>query len=105
MTETRLVSFEPPRQLPRSTDWSRTQLNRRWRSSGVISAGVGGRAFSFAGGGLLGFALGVALLVNSTLLAGRVDQRHAGGIRQREIDEGKILLCSSTPLEDLDIDA
>lgn len=48
---------------------------------------------------------GVCGTCKSTLLAGRVDLRHAGGIRQREIDEGKILLCSSTPLDDLEIDA
>lgn len=41
----------------------------------------------------------------STLLSGSVDMRPAGGIRQREIDQDKILLCCSTPLEDLVIDA
>ena len=41
----------------------------------------------------------------STLLAGRVDLRHNGGIRPREIANGKILLCCSTPLSDLAIGA
>lgn len=48
---------------------------------------------------------GVCGTCKSTLLAGQVDLRHAGGIRQREIDAGQILLCSSTPLGDLEIDA
>lgn len=36
-----------------------------------------------------------------TLLAGEVDMRHAGGIRPREIANGKFLLCCSRPLTDL----
>jgi glycine betaine catabolism B len=40
-----------------------------------------------------------------TLLSGRVDMRHAGGIRPREIAQNKILPCCSTPLEDLVVDA
>ena len=30
---------------------------------------------------------------------------HAGGTRPREIAENKILICCSTPLEDLVVDA
>ncbi len=41
----------------------------------------------------------------STLLHGTVDMRHSGGIRQREIDDHKILICCSRPLDDLAIDA
>jgi ferredoxin-NADP reductase len=41
----------------------------------------------------------------STLVSGSVDMSHHGGIRPREITERKILLCCSTPLEDLVIDA
>lgn len=41
----------------------------------------------------------------TTMLAGRVDMNHAGGIRPREIAEDKILLCCSTPCEDLALDA
>jgi ferredoxin len=37
----------------------------------------------------------------SRLLAGELDMRHAGGIRQRQIDLGDILLCCSRPLSDL----
>ncbi|WP_109473878.1 hybrid-cluster NAD(P)-dependent oxidoreductase [Ornithinimicrobium cavernae] len=48
---------------------------------------------------------GVCGTCKSLLLCGSVDMQHAGGIRPREIDEGKILLCCSTPLEDLEIDA
>ncbi|KHL11974.1 UNVERIFIED_CONTAM: hypothetical protein LK11_39140 [Mumia flava] len=41
----------------------------------------------------------------SDLLSGSVDMQHQGGIRPREIREGKILLCCSTPTDDLVIDA
>ena len=41
----------------------------------------------------------------TTLLSGRVDMQHAGGIRPREIAQDKILLCCSTPREDLVLDA
>lgn len=38
------------------------------------------------------------------LLSGEVDMRHQGGIRQREIDQGMVLLCCSRPLSDLIIE-
>lgn len=38
------------------------------------------------------------------LLEGRVAMRHQGGIRQREIDQGMVLLCCSLPQSDLLID-
>ncbi len=41
----------------------------------------------------------------STLLQGHVDMQHAGGIRPREIAQGQVLVCCSTPLDDLVIDA
>ena len=37
----------------------------------------------------------------SRLVSGRVEMRHQGGIRQREIDQGLVLLCCSKPLTDL----
>jgi ferredoxin len=37
----------------------------------------------------------------SKLLSGQVRMEHNGGIRQREIDAGYILLCCSIPLSDL----
>lgn len=40
----------------------------------------------------------------SKLASGRVDMRHQGGIRQREIDQDLILICCSTPLSDLVIE-
>lgn len=40
----------------------------------------------------------------SKLVSGSVDMKHAGGIRQREIDQGMILLCCSKPLSDLVIE-
>jgi len=40
----------------------------------------------------------------SSLLAGQVDMQHAGGIRQRDIDQGEILICCSKPLGDVVVD-
>ncbi|MGO1974943.1 MAG: FAD-binding oxidoreductase [Propionibacteriaceae bacterium] len=47
---------------------------------------------------------GVCGTCKTSLLSGSVDMRHGGGIRKREIDAGKVLLCCSTPLEDLELD-
>ena len=38
------------------------------------------------------------------LVSGEVVMKHAGGIRQREIDQGMVLLCCSKPLSDLVVD-
>ncbi|NLR73851.1 hybrid-cluster NAD(P)-dependent oxidoreductase [Leeia aquatica] len=38
------------------------------------------------------------------MLSGQVDMKHAGGIRQREIDQGFILPCCSVPLSDVVLD-
>lgn len=38
------------------------------------------------------------------LVSGQVEMKHNGGIRQREIDQGMVLLCCSKPLSDLVID-
>jgi ferredoxin-NADP reductase len=38
------------------------------------------------------------------MVSGQVDMRHAGGIRQREIDQGWILPCCSVPLADIVLD-
>jgi ferredoxin-NADP reductase len=38
------------------------------------------------------------------LISGKVDMQHKGGIRQREIDQGMVLLCCSKPLTDLVVD-
>jgi ferredoxin-NADP reductase len=40
----------------------------------------------------------------SRLVSGKVEMRHQGGIRQREIDQGMVLLCCSKPLTDLVVD-
>ena len=40
----------------------------------------------------------------SKLVSGKVDMKHQGGIRQREIDQGMVLLCCSKPLTDLVVD-
>ncbi|WP_298890011.1 hybrid-cluster NAD(P)-dependent oxidoreductase [uncultured Serinicoccus sp.] len=50
-------------------------------------------------------AEGVCGTCKSQLLAGRVDMRHGGGIRPREIAADKVLLCCSTPLEDCVVEA
>ena len=44
---------------------------------------------------------GVCGTCKSKLLSGKVDMKHGGGIRQREIDAGMILICCSKPLSDL----
>lgn len=38
------------------------------------------------------------------MVSGQVDMQHAGGIRQREIDQGFILPCCSKPLSDIVLD-
>jgi 3-phenylpropionate/trans-cinnamate dioxygenase ferredoxin reductase subunit len=38
------------------------------------------------------------------LVSGAVEMKHNGGIRQREIDQGMVLLCCSTPRSDLVVD-
>ncbi len=48
---------------------------------------------------------GICGTCKTTMLSGAVDMHHAGGIRQREIDRGQVLLCCSTPTEDLVLDA
>ncbi len=40
----------------------------------------------------------------SKLISGKVDMKHGGGIRQREIDQGMFLPCCSKPLTDLVVD-
>jgi ferredoxin len=46
-------------------------------------------------------AEGVCGTCKSTVVSGSVYMEHAGGIRPREIAENKILICCSTPREDL----
>lgn len=41
----------------------------------------------------------------TVMLDGSVDMQHNGGIRPREVAAGKILICCSTPLSDLRIEA
>ncbi len=48
---------------------------------------------------------GVCGTCKTTLLSGAVDMRHAGGIRPREIAASKVLVCCSTPTEDVVLDA
>lgn len=58
---------------------------------------VGLRVASACGQGMCGTC-------KSTLVSGEVEMNHNGGIRPREIREGKILLCCSTPKGDLQIE-
>jgi ferredoxin-NADP reductase len=48
---------------------------------------------------------GVCGTCKSTLVSGNVLMDHQGGLRRREIDQNKILLCCSTPTTDLVVDA
>ena len=50
-------------------------------------------------------AQGMCGTCKSTLLSGRVDMNHAGGIRPREIAQAKFLPCCSTPDGDIVVDA
>lgn len=61
----------------------------------ALKAGI--RVASACGEGMCGTC-------KSSLLCGEVDMNHNGGIRPREIREGKILLCCSTPKGDLQIE-
>lgn len=47
---------------------------------------------------------GICGTCKSKLVSGEVDMQHGGGIRQREIDQGKILICCSTPLTDVEVE-
>jgi ferredoxin-NADP reductase len=44
---------------------------------------------------------GICGTCKSRMLSGRVDMRHEGGIRQREIDQGLILPCCARPLDNI----
>ena len=48
---------------------------------------------------------GVCATCKSTLIPANVEMDHGGGIRRREIDQNKILLCCSTPTTDIVVDA
>jgi ferredoxin-NADP reductase len=49
-------------------------------------------------------ARGLCGTCKSKLVSGEVSMQHQGGIRQREIDAGMVLICCSKPLSDLVID-
>jgi len=48
---------------------------------------------------------GICGTCRTTLLDGEVDMEHAGGIRQRDVERGEVLLCCSRPRGDLTVDA
>ncbi|ARE38608.1 Flavodoxin reductases (ferredoxin-NADPH reductases) family 1 [Rhodovulum sp. P5] len=47
---------------------------------------------------------GICGTCKAKLSSGSVDMQHGGGIRQREIDQGKILICCSTPVSDIEVE-
>ncbi len=47
---------------------------------------------------------GICGTCKSQLVSGEVDMQHGGGIRKREIDQGKILICCTTPLSDIEVE-
>ncbi|SLN55826.1 3-ketosteroid-9-alpha-hydroxylase reductase subunit [Aquimixticola soesokkakensis] len=47
---------------------------------------------------------GICGTCKSVLVSGEVEMNHGGGIRKREIDQGKILICCSTPLSDVEVE-
>ncbi len=47
---------------------------------------------------------GICGTCKSKLISGQVDMQHGGGIRQREIDQGKVLICCATPLSDVEVE-
>jgi ferredoxin-NADP reductase len=49
-------------------------------------------------------ARGLCGTCKSKLVSGEVAMQHQGGIRQREIDQGMVLICCSKPLSDLVIE-
>jgi glycine betaine catabolism B len=48
---------------------------------------------------------GVCGTCKLTMLDGSVDMKHNGGIRPKEVAANKILICCSTPLSDVRVDA
>ena len=49
-------------------------------------------------------AKGLCGTCKSKKLSGEVEMTHQGGIRQREIDQGMVLICCSRPRSDVVID-
>ncbi|WP_432477813.1 2Fe-2S iron-sulfur cluster-binding protein [Nocardioides sp. GXQ0305] len=47
---------------------------------------------------------GICGTCRTSLVEGQVDLRHAGGIRDRDVEQGEILLCCSRPCGDLVVD-
>lgn len=47
---------------------------------------------------------GICGTCKSQLVSGETDMQHGGGIRKREIDQGKILICCTTPMSDIEVD-
>ncbi|GHB17172.1 hybrid-cluster NAD(P)-dependent oxidoreductase [Pseudovibrio japonicus] len=47
---------------------------------------------------------GICGTCKSQLVSGVTDMQHGGGIRKREIDQGKILICCTTPMSDIEVE-
>jgi ferredoxin-NADP reductase len=102
------VDPTPPVTYSETTDALGYSIELR-RSGRTISCGPGSTVLGAAA--LAGMTLpsscgeGICGTCKTTLISGNVDMDHQGGIRRREIDQNKILLCCSTPTTDLVIDA
>ncbi|WP_151523673.1 FAD-binding oxidoreductase [Serinicoccus kebangsaanensis] len=97
----------PPGDLPRGP--VRTHTVTLTRSGRQVTCAAGQTILAAAAEAGLSLpsscAEGVCGTCKSQLLTGRVDMRHGGGIRPREIAADKVLLCCSTPEEDCVIEA
>lgn len=95
-----------PASLPAPTSGAFTIAFARTGRSIVCPPGTTVLSAARAGGVRLpsACARGVCGTCKSRLLSGTVEMRHAGGIRQREIDDGLALLCCARPTSDLIIE-
>jgi ferredoxin-NADP reductase len=104
-----LALSEAPLAAPVESSVSPGGLRIEFAQSGrVIECGPDTTILSAARAAGLGLpsscTRGMCGTCKSTMLSGTVDMRHAGGIRQREIDQGRILLCCSKPTSNIVVD-
>ncbi|MES2259460.1 MAG: hybrid-cluster NAD(P)-dependent oxidoreductase [Pseudomonadota bacterium] len=75
------------------------------RSGDTVSCGAGQTILAAARGAGMRLPTsctqGLCGTCKTKMVSGQVDMKHAGGIRQREIDQGWILPCCSKPLSDV----
>ncbi|SDQ75523.1 hybrid-cluster NAD(P)-dependent oxidoreductase [Pseudovibrio sp. Tun.PSC04-5.I4] len=99
-------SFEDPTSAPEISE--QTFRVNFTKTGHVVECGPGMTILSAAReAGLLPLSScqrGICGTCKSKLISGEVDMQHGGGIRQREIDQGKILICCATPLSNVEIE-